>query len=83
MPFRDVRQCRAHLHPYFSANALIHLVENQCRDGIVLHQNHLEREHQPGQLTTRGNPGERLRLEPHVELDHQLYVLLPVRPRLR
>ena len=83
MAFGDVRQCRAHLHPYFPANSLIHLVENQCRDGIVLHQNHLEREHQTRQLTTGGYPGERLGLQSHVELHHQLHALLPVRPCLR
>src|SRR3954470_24318743 len=83
MALRDVRQCRAHLHPYFPADSLIHLVEHQCRDGIVLHQNHLERKHQAGQLATGGYPSERLGLQSRVELDHQLYAPLTMRPSLR
>ena len=83
MPLGHLRQGRADLRPGLSTDSLIDLVEDQSGDGIVLNQNHLERQHQAGQLATGCHLGQRLRLEPDVQLHVQLHALLPVRPSLR
>ena len=82
MAFRHLGQRRPDLRPSLPTDSLIHLVEHQRGDGIVLHQNHLEREHEAGQLATGGHPGEGLGLESHIELHLQLHALLPVTPQV-
>jgi len=63
-------------HPsaYLAADPLVDLVEDQRGHRIVLRQDHLERQHQARQLTTRGDLRERAGLHPHIELDFEGHV---------
>jgi len=55
---RDAREGFSHPHAHFAADALIHFVEHERRDGVVSRQHHLQREHQARQLPTRRASGE-------------------------
>jgi hypothetical protein len=69
----DIGQCSRHLNPDFSTDPLVDFIEHQGGDGIMLHQNDLESEHEPGEFTARCDLGQRPRfvtlIELHVELD--------------
>src|SRR6266508_1349149 len=60
---------RAPASAHFPADPLVHFVEHERGDGVVLRQHHLEREHEPRQLAPRGDFGERAGVEAEVQLN--------------
>jgi hypothetical protein len=51
MPFGHLGESGADLSANLTANPLVHLIEHQRSDGVVLHQHNLERQHEAGELT--------------------------------
>ena len=82
VPLRHLRQRAAHLRADLAADALVHLVEHQRGDRVVPGEHHLEREHQARELATGRHPGERLGLEPDVELHVNCTLSWPCDARL-
>ena len=82
VPLGDFRESRADLRTHLAADALVHLIEHQRRDGIVLGEDHLEREHQARQLAAGGDLREQFRLQSGVELHLELHAFSP-QPRDR
>ena len=76
-PAGHARQGFSYASPDLAADSLIHFVEDQGRDRVVLREDHLERQHEARQLAPRRHLGERTGLHPDVELYLEHHRLRP------
>ena len=79
---RDLAQRGPDLGPHFAPDPGIDLVEDEGRHVVVTGQDHLERQHEPGEFAPRRRLGERPRVVPLIEPHGERHLLRPVRLRL-
>jgi hypothetical protein len=78
---RHLGQCRSDLPCHLPTDSLIHFVEHQRGNNVVLDQDDLQGEHQPGDLAARGDASERARIETFVQLHQERHGLCSITPR--
>jgi len=74
-PLCHRRERLTHPATDLTPDALVHLVEDERRNGVVLRQNDFQRQHQARQFASRGDFGERARVQTQIELDFEKDIL--------